>query len=673
MKHLINHSMKIILFSLCFFSKETMATSFMMDDLLDMSMNELSNIKITTASKRQQKLFQSPSAISVITKNDILRSPAHNIPELLQYVVGMDGYTKTYTDMDVAARGTASDETQKMLVLIDGQPVNVVPYGGVQWPTLPITLDDIEKIEVLRGPGSSVYGADALVGIIHIITKAVKNRENMVSLLYGERGTTHNALRFTTQVTDNLEFGATLSYVRTEKTDDKESNEATLAAPNWEIKDWANIADTNFRLDYHSPSLIISSTGGFSTDEEGYNPSPGDHSIDKSEKDTFFLNNKISHHFTNRDDLLLRLGYRGLRQENKKYTSANEYAFKYKLRKGDGLDIDLQYNVNRFENHAVILGYNHNYLNAGREISNPSGLYIYDSTDILHAFYVQDQFHILNDAVQLTLGGRYDNWDDFNAVFTPRAAANIFLNEETLTLRLATSTSFRRPSFDEILYFVEFGPPNTGWFKGGAITQTTNNSGKVIEGKSLKPEKLRAYELGLRWQPNDNHMINVEYYYNEITDILELIVYDLVPPGIPNLGVANTDTKNIFQGIELEVKNQYSDSLSSFINYTYQWGIDGSGNDLNNLPKNKFNAGISYLGAVNIDARIRHVSGVTFSEVPTTPVEKYTTMDLAVSKALNNRFFLKLSVMNLLNDKHYEYPLYTKITRKTMLTLKYSF
>ncbi|MBF8275598.1 MAG: putative outer rane receptor [Candidatus Brocadiaceae bacterium] len=73
--------------------------------------------------------------------------------------------------MDVAARGFAYDETPKTLVLIDGQPVNVVVYSGMQWPTLPITLEDIERIEVLRGPGSAIWGADALSGVINIITK----------------------------------------------------------------------------------------------------------------------------------------------------------------------------------------------------------------------------------------------------------------------------------------------------------------------------------------------------------------------------------------------------------------------------------------------------------------------------------------------------------------------
>ena len=636
---------------------------------------ERTEIIVTTASRVEQKLSDSPSAISVITQNEILRAPVHTIPELLQYVVGMDGYTKTYTDMDVAARGMSYDETPKMLVLIDGQPVNVVAYSGVQWPTIPITLDDIERIEILRGPGSSVYGADALVGIIHIFTKAAKDRKTMISVLYGEGGTSHNSLQFSTQLADKLYLGASIAYVRTEKEGEKETNEATSVAPNWEIKDWAEIASGNFRLDYKNSSIDFSTIGGYSTDKEGYNPSPGDNSIDRSEKKTFFLNNKFSYLFENSDDLQLRLGFRGIRQENQKFdANQNKYLFKYKMKKSDGFDIDLQYNVNRIANHGIILGVNYSNLKGSREISNPSGMYVYDEKDTLYAVYIQDQFRLFNNRLQLTLGGRYDKWDDFEAVFTPRAALNFsFPSLKDISLRLAATTSYRRPSFDENYYFVKFGQQNTGWFKGGAITQTTNNTGEIIAGKSLKPEKLTAYELGIRWQPDAKNLLGIEYYHNKITNIIGYNVYDVVPPGVPNLGFDNLSDEHIIQGIEFETKRRFSDTWGGFFNYTYQWGEDGSGNKLESLPENKFNAGINYFGIVDVDLRMRYVSATTFAEVPNVPVEDYTTVDLAVSKAFSKALFVKLSVMNLLADKHYEYPLYTNMTRKAMITFKYSF
>ncbi len=144
---------------------------------------------VVTPGRREMSIKQSPNAISVISRADIQYSPCRTIPELLQYVVGMDGYTKTHTDQDVVARGQVFDEAGQMLVLIDGQPVNVALYTGMQWPTLPITLDDIERIEVMRGPGSATYGADALLGVINIITLPVAERKSNIKVMIGEKGT----------------------------------------------------------------------------------------------------------------------------------------------------------------------------------------------------------------------------------------------------------------------------------------------------------------------------------------------------------------------------------------------------------------------------------------------------------------------------------------------------
>lgn len=133
--------------------------------------------------------MESPSAITIITRKDIRLSGAHTVVELIQYAAGMDGFTKTHSDMNVGARGSAVDETPKMLVLVDGQPVNNAVYGGIRWVHLPVDLNEVDRIEVVRGPASSVYGADALSGVIHIITLPVARRRRAVTGSLGERGT----------------------------------------------------------------------------------------------------------------------------------------------------------------------------------------------------------------------------------------------------------------------------------------------------------------------------------------------------------------------------------------------------------------------------------------------------------------------------------------------------
>ncbi len=645
-------------------------------DYFDLPLSDLMKMQVKSPSRRHQDLSHSPSAISVITRDEILKSPAHTIPELLQYVVGLDTFIKTYTDMDVAARGRAHDDTSRMLVMIDDQVVNVVPFGGMQWPTLPLTLDDIDRIEILRGVGIGVYTATSLAGIIQIYTIPVEKRDSLkMSLSYGEGGTSHNSLQFAKPLSENWGFAGTLHYVQTERKGDKETSEATAVAPNWKIKDWASIKGVNFRADYQSGDFDYHAYGGMTTDQEGYNASPGDHAIDRSEKETLVFSNWLHQDLANSDVINLRLGYRELWQRNERFDN-NQYVFKYKVEKGDGLDIDLQYNISRFNQHSLMLGLNYVYLKASREINNISEPYVYDESDILHALYIQDQFFILDNKIQLTLGGRYDKWDNLDREFTPRLVANIFLIPGELTLRVASTTSFAQQTFDGGYYFAEFGPPNTGWFKGSTITATTNNSGEVIEGAGRGSEKMIAHELGLRWQPTPDTMVTTEYYYNKVSDVLGLVVYDTVPVGdieIPNLGAATTDQEHIYQGVELEIQTKVSDNVSGFFNYTYQWGDDSSGNTLEFFPENKASAGVRYFNYFDFDIRARYVSEVTYSEVPSVPADSYSSVDIAISKLFANQLFAKLSAINLMDNQHYEYPIYTQITRKAMLTIKYSF
>ncbi|NRB37158.1 MAG: TonB-dependent receptor [Pseudomonadales bacterium] len=641
-------------------------------DYFDLPLHDIFNIQVRSASRFEQNIFHAPSAISIIHRGEILRSPAHTIPELLQYVVGIDAFTKTYSDMDVAARGRARDETSKMLVMIDGQVVNVVPYMGMQWPTLPISLDDIERIEILRGVGTGVYTATSQVGVIQIYTLAAAQRDAVkLSSTYGEAGTHQNALHLSQQISNNFVLAATLSYVQTEKEGDKEAAEVG----NWHIKDSAKIKGLTFRGDYNRQDFSYQLSGGMTSGREGYNASPGDYSLDRSEKESLFFSHWFNQDLSNTDNINLRIGYRTLRQRNERFED-NQYVFKYQLRNGDGLDVDLQYNIARLEGHQWMLGLNYVALHASREINNLSGPYVYDEKDTLYAVYIQDQFLAFNDRLQLTLGGRYDQWNDIDQEWTPRVVANVFLIPNKLVLRLASTTSFRRQNFDESFYYTEFGPPDTGWFKGSTITATTNNTGEFIAGGQRESEKMLAHEIGLRWQYSPQTMITTEYYYNKVSDIISLIVYDTVTVGttaIPNLGATTIDEEVVYQGLELESKSQWSDNTRFFLNYTYQWAEDGQGHDLKNLPKNKVSTGIQYYRYFDFDIRARYVSEVTYLEVPGIEVASYTSLDIAISKRINRQFFMKLSVLNLLDEKHYEYPIYTQIGRKALLTLKFSF
>src|SRR6202521_4642907 len=143
-------------------------------DLTQISIENLMNMEVTSVSKKEQKMSQAAAAIFVITQEDIRRSGATNIPDLLRMAPGLDVSQINANNWAISARGFNTQFENKLLVLIDGRAVYTPLVGGVNWDTQDIPLEDIERIEVIRGPGATLWGANAVNGVINIITKPAK-------------------------------------------------------------------------------------------------------------------------------------------------------------------------------------------------------------------------------------------------------------------------------------------------------------------------------------------------------------------------------------------------------------------------------------------------------------------------------------------------------------------
>ena len=140
-------------------------------DLTSLQIEDLMNVDVTSASKKEQKLSRVPAAIFVITQEDIRRSGATNIPDLLRMVPGLEVAQITPSVWAISARGFNSQYSNKLLVLIDGRTVYTPLFSGVYWDAQDVPLDSIERIEVIRGPGATVWGTNAVNGVINIMTK----------------------------------------------------------------------------------------------------------------------------------------------------------------------------------------------------------------------------------------------------------------------------------------------------------------------------------------------------------------------------------------------------------------------------------------------------------------------------------------------------------------------
>src|SRR5665213_982900 len=140
-------------------------------DLTQFSLEDLMNVEVISVSKKEQKLAKTGAAIFVITQEDIRRSGATNIPDLLRMVPGVDVARVDHSTWAISIRGFNSVYANKVLVLIDGRSVYHPAYSGVLWYAQDVPLEDLERIEVIRGPGGTVWGANAMNGVINIITK----------------------------------------------------------------------------------------------------------------------------------------------------------------------------------------------------------------------------------------------------------------------------------------------------------------------------------------------------------------------------------------------------------------------------------------------------------------------------------------------------------------------
>jgi iron complex outermembrane recepter protein len=156
-------------------------------DLTQVSIESLMNMEVTSVSKKEQKLSRIASAIFVITQEDIRRSGATNIPDVLRLVPGLDVAQINGNTWEIGSRGFNAQYAKKLLVLIDGRTVYSPVFAGVYWDVQDVPLEDIDRIEVIRGPGATVWGSNAVNGVINIITKSA--RETKGGLLTAGGGT----------------------------------------------------------------------------------------------------------------------------------------------------------------------------------------------------------------------------------------------------------------------------------------------------------------------------------------------------------------------------------------------------------------------------------------------------------------------------------------------------
>jgi len=188
-------------------------------DFAELDLESMLNTEVVSASKKLEKRHEAPNAIYVITEEDIKNSGAVDLPDLFRMVPGVDVVSIYGNSYGVSARGFNERYAQRMLVLIDGRSIYTTFFGGVFWEDYQIFLEDIKRIEIIRGPGATLWGANSTNGVINIITKDPEEDQGfLLTTKAGTKNYRQGIFRFSESVSEALSFSIVGGYGEDEGT-----------------------------------------------------------------------------------------------------------------------------------------------------------------------------------------------------------------------------------------------------------------------------------------------------------------------------------------------------------------------------------------------------------------------------------------------------------------------
>src|SRR5713226_1840169 len=212
-------------------------------DLADLSIEELGNIQVTSVSKHPERLADAPASIFVITGEDIRRSGATRLPEALRLAPNLEVARASASSYAISARGFNNTIDNKLLVLIDGRTVYTPLFSGVFWDAQDVLLEDVERIEVISGPGATVWGSNAVAGVINVITRSASETQGGMIAAGGGNRESGAVVRYGAPIGESGAFRVYGKY---------SDRDATVLANGTPVRDRWNIGQVGFRSDGHA-------------------------------------------------------------------------------------------------------------------------------------------------------------------------------------------------------------------------------------------------------------------------------------------------------------------------------------------------------------------------------------------------------------------------------------
>ena len=639
------------------------------DSFWDTSLEELGQIRVVSiASGTETPLDKAAAITSVISAEDIAAMGATDLDQVLETVPGLhvNHSDQTFSPKYVF-RGITSSFNPQALLLINGVPVTTMMFGnrGTVWGGMPIKA--IERIEVIRGPGSALYGADAYAGVINIITKTARDLHgSVVGARAGSFDTRGGWVEASKQL-DGVGVSFVLEYQETDgwreiiDHDDQTNFDQTFGtsaslAPgsvNTSVDQW------DARLDIGGNSWQL--RAGFQ-DRSNLGTGPGvSQALDpRGRYSSQRFNTDYSYRWqnviTSGLDAEARISYFNITQEPENDIflyppNAFDGAFPNGFIGSPGykenqMRFDLSSIYSGFDDHRVLSGigvfwadlyevtesknFNPDFSPKGgiEDVSNdPSQVWMREEDRKNYYIFVQDEWQFAQNW-QLVSGVRYDHYSDFGNTVNPRTAL-IWATTDTVTTKFLYGRAFRAPSLNELY--------------------ATNNP-VAVGNPDLDAETIDTFEIALSHQVTSQFLYGVNLFYYEIDD---LIIAE--PISGPIATKYRNSGKRRGHGGELETTYQALESLKIVANYAYQYSTDHRTDEaVGEAPNHQAYGRVEWraFSAWHLNTQVNWVGEQKRATLDTrNPVDDYTTVDVTLrTDGLWHGLDMTLSVRNLFNE-----------------------
>jgi iron complex outermembrane receptor protein len=621
-------------------------------DVTAISLEDLMNLQVTSVSKRAEKLADAAAAIFVITQDDIRRSGASSIPEALRLVPGLEVARIDENKWAIGSRGFNGRFDNKLLVLIDGRSVYTPLFSGVYWNVQDVMLEDVDRIEVIRGPGATLWGANAVDGVINIITKSSKATQGgVITAEVGTEEKTAESVRYGGKINDNnfyrvygqfLDFGPSVTSTGANGGDSwhelqggfrmdlkpSQSDSLTLQGDTYQNH-------SGETLTIPSLSAPYAGTFGNTSTYDGGN-----------------VLGRWNHAFSQSSSTSLQFYYDKTNVADNSLFTDHEAVY----------DIDFQHDLHIGESHELIWGLGYRSIQDSNGSSFTVSLQPNNSSLNQFSAFLQDEVSLFRNRMRVTIGSKFEH-NDFTGFEVEPNVRVVGILSKKQSVWAAVSRAVRTPALtEEGLQLNEaVVPPGAPPFNSPLPVVEA-----ILGSRQFESEDLLAYEVGYRIQATSTLSADISTFYNNYSNLRSAepgtpVVEGSTSPYVLVPFTASNKMSGGTYGAEIFTDWRVLPKWRLMASYSYlQMDIRKNADSLDPTPDNPNGASPRHQFYVRssldlpkkfeLDSTLRFVDSL-----PALNIASYYSLDAHLGWKPITSLELSVGGQNLLNDKHLEF------------------